>query len=126
MLPTLAHNKPSFAAPLHRFVSLQDIPKNADRAPSRTNYTWRATIAGATARVACMLYRSAGNLLARMAAESKANKELFRRVELVNAGRMDKSQLDERAVAKLKMSMHVLQLSLLKLDAEVALFAEVM
>ena len=48
MLPTLAHNKPSFAAPLHRFVSLQDIPKNADRAPSRTNYTWRATIAGAT------------------------------------------------------------------------------
>ena len=51
-----------------------------------------------------MLYRTANNLLSRMAheLESKTNTELLRRVQLVNQGRMDASQLNASQLRKLK------------------------
>ena len=69
------------AAPLHRpppprspftlcsYLGLQDVPRTADHAPSRTFYTWRANMDAGIARVASDLYRAAGNLHARLTHE---------------------------------------------------------
>jgi hypothetical protein len=45
------------------------VPRTADRAPSRTFYTFRCNIGSALGRLAADLYRAAGNLHARLAHE---------------------------------------------------------
>lgn len=106
-----------------RFVSLQDVPRNADRAPSRTFYTWRATLHSSNVRAITMLYRSANNLLARMAAETSKNSELLRRVHLVNQGRMESSQLDATSLRKLRLTVRIFEASLIEIDSQIAIFS---
>lgn len=53
-------------------VCLQDIPRAADRAPSRSFYTWRVDERGAAARVAAEALAAAGNALARLVHEADA------------------------------------------------------
>lgn len=107
------------------FVSLQDVPRNADRAPSRTFFTWRATLDMACTRVSLMLYRTANNLLSRMAhdLESKTNTELLRRVQLVNQGRMDASQLNASQLRKLKSTVRITESALIGIDSQIAMFS---
>lgn len=107
------------------FVSLQDVPRNADRAPSRTFFTWRATLDMASTRVSMMLYRTANNLLSRMAheLESKTNTELLRRVQLVNQGRMDASQLNASQLRKLKATVRITESALIGIDSQIAMFS---
>lgn len=107
------------------FVSLQDVPRNADRAPSRTFFTWRATLDMACTRVSMMLYRTANNLLSRMAheLESKTNTELLRRVQLVNQGRMDASQLNASQLRKLKATVRITESALIGIDSQIAMFS---
>lgn len=107
------------------FIALQDVPRNADRAPSRTFFTWRATFDIASTRVAIMLYRTANNLLSRMAheLESDTNAELLRRVQLVNQGRMDASQLNASQLRKLKATVRITESSLIGIDSQIAIFS---
>ena len=107
------------------FVSLQDVPRNADRAPSRTFFTWRATLDMASTRISMILYRTANNLLSRMAheLESKTNTELLRRVQLVNQGRMDASQLNASQLRKLKATVRITESALIGIDSQIAMFS---
>jgi hypothetical protein len=53
-------------------VGLQDIPRAADRAPSRSFYTWRVDERGGAARVAAESLAAAGNALGRLVHEADA------------------------------------------------------
>jgi DNA-directed RNA polymerase III subunit RPC3 len=105
------------------FVTLQDVPRNADRAPSRTFYTWRAPLDMATIRATIMLYRTANNLLSRMAHETSTNSELLRRVHLVNQGRMDASQLNASQLHKLKATVRITESALIDIESQIAIFS---
>lgn len=105
------------------FVTLQDVPRNADRAPSRTFFTWRASLEAANIRATTMLYRTANNLLSRMAHETTMNAELLRRVHLVNQGRMDASQLDAAQLHKLKATVRITESALIDIDSQIAIFS---
>lgn len=64
-LPT----RPMRPAPRCRYVSVQDVPRTADHAPSRTFYTFRIQTDAATVRLGAELYRAAANVHARLAHE---------------------------------------------------------
>jgi DNA-directed RNA polymerase III subunit RPC3 len=104
------------------FLVLQDVPKGQDRAPSRTCYTWRATMPAARARLGGDLYRAAANLLARYASELEARRALLGKVEQVTAGEMSAAQLPAREFAELQGVARALEASLLHLDEQIAVF----
>lgn len=52
-----------------RFLTLQDVPRTADRAPSRTFYLWKADADGATTTVTIELLLATGNVHSRLAHE---------------------------------------------------------
>lgn len=51
-------------------VAVQDVPRGADRAPSRTLYTWRADAEAAVARLGASAAAAAGNAVARLVVEA--------------------------------------------------------
>jgi DNA-directed RNA polymerase III subunit RPC3 len=106
------------------FLTLQDIPRNADRAPSRTVYTWRASLASASLRMALDLYKTAGNLMTRLATETLARAELFEMVELVSAGRLDPAQLNENELQKMQKVTRALETAAMRVDAQLILFED--
>ena len=99
------------------FVALQDIPRNADRAPSRTFYTWRATIASAITTTAVMLYKSASNVL-QMLQDIMTSDELHDINKRMGLG----IGFEEDTFAEIHFKKDTLVDSLLKLDEEIALF----
>lgn len=107
-----------------RFISLQDIPKSADRAPSRTVYTFRATMAAVKARMGCMLYKTAGNLLSRLEKEMVKHSDLLERIKLVTEGSLDGSHLDVQKVAEVKAITSMVMASLVRIDSQIALFCD--
>jgi DNA-directed RNA polymerase III subunit RPC3 len=122
MVPNAEAREALYAMLKDGYVGLQDIPRNNDRAPSKTFYTWRAALGAASTRLATELYRSAGNLIARLQSEAAVKPELTEMIELVSSGKMDRSQLNVDAVARFKAITQVLQTSLIKLDLQMALF----
>lgn len=48
------------------FVGMQEIPRTADHAPSRTLYTWRVDAAAAAEKLAADLYKAALNVRLRL------------------------------------------------------------
>ena len=58
------------------FVSLQDIPRTADHAPSRNLYTWRVEIDAAANKLASELYKAALNVCLRLDFEYKRQKDV--------------------------------------------------
>lgn len=111
--------------PPHRYLQLQDVPRTADHAPSRTFYTWRANSDVAIARVASDLYRAAGNLHARLVHEIRRQQELLD--ELSQSGDRAPTVAERRKaeVAALKAVTSRLEAALLDLDAQICLFADV-
>jgi hypothetical protein len=103
---------------------MQEIPRSSDRAPSRTTYTFRATMQGARARMGCMLYKTAGNLLARLESEMLKSKDLLEKVSLLTKGELHNWQLDAAKVAQLKTVTQALEASLVRLDSQIALFCD--
>lgn len=101
-----------------RFLSLQDIPRNVDRAPSRTFFTFRADLRKSQKRLLGISFRAMNNLLARMAFETEKHSELLNRVHLVNQGRMDSSQLDPKALHVLKQTVRLVKSSLIQIDLQ--------
>lgn len=122
MVPNADAREALYAMLKDGYLGLQDIPRNNDRAPSKTFYTWRASVATASSRLASELYRSAGNVLARLSEETRSNSHLLEMVDLVTQGRMDASQLDAREVARFKNIIRTLETTLMRLDLQMALF----
>jgi len=52
-------------------ISMQEVPKSADRNPTRTVYLWYADPQKAYATALSTLYKTLGNILARRRAESE-------------------------------------------------------
>ena len=99
------------------FVALQDIPRNADRAPSRTFYTWRATTPNAICTTAVMLYKASSNLLQNL--QDTLNSESWKDIHKRNEQRMD---VDQDTVDEINWKKCTVLDNLLALDQEVALF----
>lgn len=104
------------------FISLQDIPRNPDRAPSRTSYTWRANLGATCTRMAINLYKAAGNLMTRLATEAESRAELCEMVEMVSSGLLDVAQLDRAAVEQMRRVMLALETAAVRLDVQMSLF----
>ena len=58
------------------FVSLQDVPRTADHAPSRTIYTWSVNNESAADKLAAELYKAAFNVYVRSTNEFEQHKEV--------------------------------------------------
>ncbi|KAL3143158.1 hypothetical protein ABBQ38_002018 [Trebouxia sp. C0009 RCD-2024] len=59
------------------FVGLQDVPRTADHAPSRTLYTWSVNNEAAADKLAAELYKAAFNVYVRCTHEFEQHKEIF-------------------------------------------------
>ncbi|PRW61528.1 DNA-directed RNA polymerase III subunit RPC3 isoform A [Chlorella sorokiniana] len=106
------------------YVTLQDVPRTADHAPSRTFYTWRAKLEPALARLSSDLYRAAGNLHARLMHELDRNQELL---DMLETPGISDAMIQRRTaeIAKLKAVTSRLEAALLDLDAQICIFADV-
>ena len=122
MVPNAEAREALYAMLKDGYVELQDIPRNNDRAPSKTFYTWRAVPGSAIHRLAGQLYTSAVNVVARIKKETEGHSKLMDLVALVNQGQMEASQLNKEEVDALSGLLLVLQTSLMHLDMQIALF----
>jgi DNA-directed RNA polymerase III subunit RPC3 len=124
MVPNAEAREALYAMLRDGYLGLQDIPRNNDRAPSKTFYTWRADLGSASSRLATQLYRTAGNLLARLTRETEARAALTEMIELVGQGRLEPEQLDGRAVAGFRAVVRTLQTALVRLDLQMTVFSD--
>ncbi|PSC73409.1 DNA-directed RNA polymerase III subunit RPC3 [Micractinium conductrix] len=106
------------------YLGLQDVPRTADHAPSRTFYTWRANMDAGIARVASDLYRAAGNLHARLTHELTKQQEL---VDLLEDGHVAGHVLERRRdeIQMLRAVNTRLEASLMDLDFQICKFCDV-
>ncbi|GAB4814781.1 hypothetical protein N2152v2_001827 [Parachlorella kessleri] len=106
------------------YVSIQDVPRTADHAPSRTFYTFHTDLDLAAARLSQDLYRAAGNVHARLAHELGQHREVLELLELVSSGQAPRSVLAQREeeLGRVKQVATLLESSLLHLDHLVAIF----
>lgn len=100
------------------YVTLQDIPRSADHAPSRTFYTWRADIGVASAKLALELYRAAGNVYCRLQHDFRH----FQAIPYIEAGHVPARMHPE--LARMRKVAGALECSLLELDKQIALFVD--
>lgn len=106
-----------------RYLMLQDVPRTADHAPSRTFYTWRANIDLAQARLSADLYRAAANLHKRMCAELDRQRELMDVVEAVGPSQAVADRRSDEAI-RLRGVVARLDAALLALDEQLAHFCD--
>ncbi|XP_050186364.1 DNA-directed RNA polymerase III subunit RPC3 isoform X3 [Myiozetetes cayanensis] len=66
-------------------VSLQEIPKTPDHAPSRTFYLYTVNVAAATRMLLHRCYKSVANLMERRQHETRENKRLLEKSQRVEA-----------------------------------------
>ncbi|KAG2453942.1 hypothetical protein HYH02_002145 [Chlamydomonas schloesseri] len=107
------------------FVMLQDIPKTADRAPSRTFYTWRVNMQSLSDSTAAQLYRAAGRVWQRLKFELEKEKDLLALIESAKETRTVNFTLttaQRQAVARLKRVSEVMETSLAHLDEMISIF----
>lgn len=102
------------------FVSLQDVPRTTDHAPSRTLYTWRVEIDAAADKLASELYKAALNVCLRLDFEYQRQKDIL---ELVNKGMAQAVQRTHGAqLQKFQQTLIHLDSALLRLDSQIAVF----
>ncbi|KAF5840075.1 hypothetical protein DUNSADRAFT_17810 [Dunaliella salina] len=107
------------------FVFLQDIPKTADRAASRTFYTWHVEWEPVSDHFSTNLYRAAGNVWARLQHELAKNKELLDLVEeaqIVGQLTFNITHEQKLKLGALQRTARVLEASLIDMDEMIALF----
>ncbi|DBA69084.1 hypothetical protein WJX79_001083 [Trebouxia sp. C0005] len=102
------------------FVSLQDVPRTTDHAPSRTLYTWRVEIDAAADKLASELYKAALNVCLRLDFEYQRQKDIL---ELVNKGMAQAVQRTHgKQLQKFQQTLIHLDSALLRLDSQIAVF----
>ncbi|GLC40692.1 hypothetical protein PLESTM_001102200 [Pleodorina starrii] len=107
------------------FVLLQDIPKTADRAPSRSFYTWRVSMPALCDVTAGQLYRAGGRVYQRLKFEMAKEKELLSLLESAKEAQTVNFTLtaaQRAAVTRLKRVSEVMEVSLQHLDEMIAVF----
>lgn len=80
-------------------LELQEVPRSADRAPSRTFYLWHVDLARAYAAMVSHLYKTMANLIQRKAAELEKKRALVdrrNRVDVRESGGALLGELDKK------------------------------
>eukprot|EP00210_Caulerpa_lentillifera_P008163 g7796.t1 len=100
------------------FVILQDIPKSADHAASRTFFTWTVSLQDAASHLRRNLYRAARNVHFRLGTELKKGNELLTLLELsqTHGESIHITDKQRTQTGKLSNVLRVLELSLMNLD----------
>ena len=99
------------------FLSLQEIPKTSDRAPTRTFYTWKADHKGGCKRVASDLYSAAMRVWMRLSHEMSLEQEVMDIIEEGREGEMtiNLTPVQIQKLGRLRKVGQVLESSLLDL-----------
>lgn len=106
-------------------LSLQEIPRTSDRAPSRTFYTWKADHKGGCKRVASEVYSAATRVWLRLGHELSLEKEV---IDLIEEGRakgemsINLTPVQIQKLGRLKKVGQVLETSFLDLTEMMTLF----
>ncbi|KAK9864804.1 hypothetical protein WJX84_000731 [Apatococcus fuscideae] len=101
------------------FMAVTDIPKTADRAASRTFYTWRVQPESMTEKIGIDTLHAMFNVASRLSVESVLNSELLQQLELENKAIF---KTHGQQLGRLKVVRDLLESSLLRLDDTSALF----
>ncbi|ELK05989.1 DNA-directed RNA polymerase III subunit RPC3 [Pteropus alecto] len=109
------------------FISLQEIPKTPDHAPSRTFYLYTVSILSAARMLLHRCYKSIANLIERRQFETKENKRLLeksQRVEAIiasmqatGAEEAQLQEIEEMITAPERQQLETLKRNVNKLDA---------
>nr|XP_031292405.1 DNA-directed RNA polymerase III subunit RPC3 isoform X2 [Camelus dromedarius] len=109
------------------FISLQEIPKTPDHAPSRTFYLYTVNIPSAARMLLHRCYKSVANLIERRQFETKENKRLLeksQRVEAIiasmqatGAEEAQLQEIEEMITAPERQQLETLKRNVNKLDA---------
>ncbi|XP_047399239.1 DNA-directed RNA polymerase III subunit RPC3 isoform X2 [Sciurus carolinensis] len=109
------------------FVSLQEIPKTPDHAPSRTFYLYTVNVLSAARMLLHRCYKSIANLIERRQFETKENKRLLeksQRVEAIiasmqatGAEEAQLQEIEEMITAPERQQLETLKRNVNKLDA---------
>ncbi|XP_025714243.1 DNA-directed RNA polymerase III subunit RPC3 isoform X1 [Callorhinus ursinus] len=109
------------------FISLQEIPKTPDHAPSRTFYLYTVNILSAARMLLHRCYKSIANLIERRQFETKENKRLLeksQRVEAIiasmqatGAEEVQLQEIEEMITAPERQQLETLKRNVNKLDA---------
>ncbi|KAM9244306.1 DNA-directed RNA polymerase III subunit RPC3 isoform 2-T2 [Dugong dugon] len=109
------------------FISLQEIPKTPDHAPSRTFYLYTVNILSAARMLLHRCYKSIANLIERRQFETKENKRLLeksQRVEAIIASMQatgaeeeQLQEIEEMITAPERQQLETLKRNVNKLDA---------
>ncbi|KAG8517575.1 DNA-directed RNA polymerase III subunit RPC3, partial [Galemys pyrenaicus] len=109
------------------FISLQEIPKTPDHAPSRTFYLYTVNILSAARMLLHRCYKSIANLIERRQFETKENKRLLeksQRVEAIiasmqatGAEEAQLQEIEEMITAPERQQLETLKRNVNKLDA---------
>lgn len=109
------------------FISLQEIPKTPDHAPSRTFYLYTVNILAASRMLLHRCYKSIANLMERRQFETKENKRLLeksQRVEAIiasmqatGAEETQLQEIEEMITAPERQQLETLKRNVNKLDA---------
>ena len=105
-----------------RYLGLQDVPRTADHAPSRTYYTWRASVDATMARLKSDLYRTAGNVHARLKHEKEKQRELVALVDLPTTAQAVLVRRREE-IEQFRTVIERLEAALMELDAQMLEFS---
>ncbi|XP_048669849.1 DNA-directed RNA polymerase III subunit RPC3 isoform X2 [Marmota marmota marmota] len=109
------------------FISLQEIPKTPDHAPSRTFYLYTVNVLSAARMLLHRCYKSIANLIERRQFETKENKRLLeksQRVEAIiasmqatGAEEAQLQEIEEMITAPERQQLETLKRNVNKLDA---------
>lgn len=101
------------------YVSMQEIAKTQDHAPTRTFYLWRVDYDQSTTRLAAELYKAAANIRTRNAAELIKEKDVL---EMLDNNPEGLTQKHRSRLERIKQLTEVMDASLLRLDELIAVF----
>lgn len=109
------------------FISLQEIPKTPDHAPSRTFYLYTVNVLSAARMLLHRCYKSVTNLIERRQFETKENKRLLEKsqrveaiiasVQATGAEEAQLQEIEEMITAPERQQLETLKRNVNKLDA---------
>ncbi|GMH42024.1 hypothetical protein BSKO_09943 [Bryopsis sp. KO-2023] len=100
------------------YVHVQDIPRGADHAASRTIYTWRVSLEEARRQFIDDLYRGLHNCHCRLMDELRKGNELLELLELAQGENevLNITESQRKGAMKLSQTVRTLEAQLLRLD----------
>jgi uncharacterized protein YaaW (UPF0174 family) len=110
----------------HGISDIQEVPKSADRAPSRTIFLWFVNLEKCYMEILMDLYRSIANVRQRSRHELAIRQRLLEKMERkdVSANQNLLSEADKKAVERLNKVIEKLSISEARLDEMVMIFRD--